>query len=168
MLARCILANTPRGGRSHWWDTLKLVLSRIQRWRDGESLALWSEVVVRARKLNISSKSKVVTPEFLHHSNADRARQAVEDGQFRKALQSLTAAGLAQPSTEVFNEMLAKHRNASCPSISNDPVPSPVKVVEGDVARALRSFPNGSAPGPSGLRGKPSKASCVLSLSGQS
>ena len=102
-----ILANLPRGGRSHWRDTLKLVLSRIQRWRDGESLALWLEVVVRARKLNTSSKSKVITPESLHHSNAARARQAVLDGQLRKALQSLTSAGLVQPSTEVFSEMLA-------------------------------------------------------------
>ena len=42
-------------------------------------------------------------------SNATRARRAVGDGQYRKALQTLTSMGLALPSSDIFSEMLAKH-----------------------------------------------------------
>ena len=45
MLARCILVSPPRGGRSHWRATLKLVRSPIQKWKDGGFLDLWSEVI---------------------------------------------------------------------------------------------------------------------------
>ena len=36
MLAKCILANPPRGGRCHWRDTQKCVQARIAKWRAGE------------------------------------------------------------------------------------------------------------------------------------
>ena len=41
LLARCILASPPRGGRSHLRDTLKLVQARITKWRSGGWLSLW-------------------------------------------------------------------------------------------------------------------------------
>ena len=76
----------------------------------------------------------------------------VEDGQYKKALQSLTSAGLAQPSPEVFDEMLAKHPTSVYPSLPTEPSPPPAQVSKAAVARSLKSFPNGSAPGPSGLQ----------------
>ena len=48
--------------------------------------------------------------------------------------------------------MLAKHPQADPPSIPSDPAPPPLQVTEMDVVRALRSFPNGTAPGPSSFR----------------
>ena len=60
--------------------------------------------------------------------------------------------GLASPSSEVFNEMLAKHPQADPPSISSDTFPTPLQVSREDMLRALKSFPTGSAPGPSSLR----------------
>ena len=151
MLAKCILANPPRGGHSHWRDTLKLVRSRIQRWKEGDIHELWSEVVSRNRSsARLQGKSKCVSSESLRRSNASRARRAVEDGQYRKAIQSLTSVGLAQASADI--EMLAKHPQANPPHLPPDPVPPPVQISERVVVKALWSFPSGTAPGPSGLR----------------
>ena len=153
MLAKCILANPPQGGRSHWRDTLKLVRSRIQRWKEGDIHELWSEVVSRNRSsARLQGKSKCVSSESMRRSNASRARRAVEDGQYRKAIQSLTSVGLAQASADIANEMLAKHPQANPPHLPPDPVPPPVQISERVVVKALRSFPSGTAPGPSGLR----------------
>ena len=43
MLPKCVLMNPPRGGRSHCRDTLKLVLARIQKWKGGGIMDLWSK-----------------------------------------------------------------------------------------------------------------------------
>ena len=48
--------------------------------------------------------------------------------------------------------MLAKHPQAGPPSIPSDPAHPPLQVTEMDVVRALRSFPNGTGPGPSSFR----------------
>ena len=155
MLAKCILANPPRGGRSHWRDTLKLLQARIQRWKEGDLLGLWvepSSSIKGLRSRSARSKSKPTSSESLRRSNATRARRAVEDGQYKKALQSLTSMGLAPPSSDVFDEMLAKHPQSDPPPLSGM-APSPsFHVSPEEVVSALKSFPTGSAPGPSGLR----------------
>ena len=155
MLAKCILANPPRGGRSHWRDTLKLVRARIQRWKEGDLLGLWAEALsgskgLRARSARAKAKSPSI--ESLRRSNATRARRAVGEGQYKKALQSLTSMGLAHPSTDVYNEMLAKHPQSDPPPLPDIATSPPVYVSPEEVVSALRSFPTGSAPGPSGLR----------------
>ena len=156
MLARCILANPPRGGRSHWRDTLKVVRTRIQRWREGKIAELWKDVISRDREIQLSlsrSQQKMAPSiEVLQRSNATRARRAVEDGQYRKALQSLTSAGIAGVTEDIVTKMIEKHPAASPPSVPSDPTPPPVEVTNSDVIKALRSFPTGTAPGPSGLR----------------
>ena len=65
-------------------------------------------------KLFMLPKCVLVTPprpfaRSRHRSNGTRARCAVEDGQYRKALQSLTSMGLALPSSDVFNDMKARY-----------------------------------------------------------
>ena len=97
-------------------------------------------------------KSSGPSPESLCRGNAIRARRAVEDGQYKKALQSLNSAGLAQPSNDVLAEMLAKHPISSIATVPADPPPPAAQISKEEVSRALKSFPNGSAPGPSGLR----------------
>ena len=70
----------------------------------------------------------------------------------KKATQALTSDGLAQASAEVYKEMLAKHPQVNPPPTPTAPAPPPVQVAEVDVFKALKSFPNGSAPGPSSFR----------------
>ena len=48
--------------------------------------------------------------------------------------------------------MLAKHPQSPLPSIPSSPPPSPITINEAVVAKALRSFPGDSAPGPSLFR----------------
>ena len=81
-----------------------------------------------------------------------RARAAVEEGQYRKAIQALCSGGLAPASPEVLEEMLTKHPQAPTPTIPTDLVPPPADITDADVLRALKSFPSGSAPGPSSCR----------------
>ena len=46
MLPRCILFNPPRSRGSHsWWGTVRAVKSRIERWKSGELIDLWTEVI---------------------------------------------------------------------------------------------------------------------------
>ena len=85
-------------------------------------------------------------------ANVSRARRAVEDGQYRKAIQLLSSYGLADVTADVFDEILAKHPQVDPPCIPSDPLPPPLQVTEMDIVRALRSFPNGTAPGPSKFR----------------
>ena len=70
-----------------------LVKDRLKSWKEGSFLNLWSEACNRARSLSIR-----------HHfsDNIKRARAAVQNGRFRKALQSLVSLGLAPPDASIF------------------------------------------------------------------
>ena len=43
------------------------------------------------------------------NKNIRRAKLAVQNGQYRKAIKALSSEGLAEPSSEVLTEMIAKH-----------------------------------------------------------
>ena len=157
MLARCILASPSRGGRSHWRDTVRLVRARITKWRTGGWVSLWDEVTAENDRLTCrlqKIQSRPASQESLKSANSRRARRrrACEDGQFRKAIQSLSSVGLASPSGDVLEAMRSKHPSAPPPSPFSSPAPSPVQVSSVEVVKALRSFPSGSAPGPTCLR----------------
>ena len=96
--------------------------------------------------------------------NAPRACQAVQDGQYKKAIQALTSSGLAQVLEEVYHEMLAKHPQVDRPSVASSPVRSVCSMEEGEVLRALRSFLMAPPLDPSGLRANPLKAAVFLAL----
>ena len=116
-------------------------------------MGLWSEVLGEEGRLSQRrGKPKKIAAECLRAANARRARRAMEDGQYTKATQALTSDGLAQASAEVYKEMLAKHPQVNPPPTPTAPAPPPVQVAEVDVFKALKSFPNGSAPGPSSFR----------------
>ena len=153
MLPRCVLANPVRGGRTHWRDTVKLVKSRIRRWRAGDYSALWADMVEdEVKRVRLRKKSKAVPPELLRRANARRARHAAEEGQSRKALQALSSVGLADATSVVVDAMLAKHPQSPAPLTPPGPTPPPPTISEAGVLKALKSFPSGSAPGPSNLR----------------
>ena len=95
---------------------------------------------------------KPLHPDALCASNVRRAKRAVEAGQYWKGIQALTSDGLAPASSETLGEMLAKHPQSPLLSIPCSPPPSPITINEVVVAKALRSFPGDSAPGPSLFR----------------
>ena len=153
MLPRCILANPSSGRHMPWREIRKLVASRLRRWQAGDTHALWLEVIAEEEKAaRQRKKPKNVSQGSPRRGNARRAKAAVEEGQYRKAIQALCSGGLAPASPEVLEEMLTKHPQAPTPTIPTGPVPPPADISDADVLRALKSFPSGSAPGPSSCR----------------
>ena len=78
---------------------------------------------------------------------------------------------VAQASTEVLNEMPAKHPQGNAIPTTTGPMPQPLQFAVEDVVTALRSFPNGTDPGSSSLRANHLKEAvfcpsqgCVLTL----
>ena len=111
---------------------------------------MWEDLVACVRA---GSKPKSApSVEAVKCGNSTCACQAVADGQYRKALQCLTSAGIASTTEDVIAKMTEKHPSAAPPLMPPDPVPPSVTVTDSDVIKALRSFPTGTAPGPSGLR----------------
>ena len=152
MLPRCVLASPVRGGCTHWRNTVKLMKSRIRRWRAGDLCALWADMMededkqARSRK-----KSKADLLEEFRRANAKWAHGAAEDGQYRKALLTLSSADMADATSEVVDTMLVKHPQSLAPLIPPSPTPPSPTISETCVLKALKSFPSGSAPGPSNL-----------------
>ena len=115
MLAKCVLASPSAGHGLRWREIRALVKTRIQRWLDGDLVALWSESVAGAQ--SPSKRSSSASPRSI---NVRRAKMATQEGQYGKAIKALTSDGLATPSDSVFLEMLAKHPQSgwlSIPSI---------------------------------------------------
>ena len=115
MMAKCVLASPSQRGYHQWRNTLNTVRDRIKRWRAGDITGLWTEVVSQDIKLRKHGRRKV-TPESQHADVIRRARQAVEQGCYRKAIQMLSSSGLAQANEEIREEMLVKHPQAPFPS----------------------------------------------------
>ena len=77
MLARCVLANPARGGRSNWRETLKTVRTRIRRWQAGDIMGLWSEVVEEEDTLTQRRrKPKKIAAESPRAANATRGQRS--------------------------------------------------------------------------------------------
>ena len=140
MLAKCVLASPATGHRLRWREILKLVRSRIDRWLAGNLVALWSEAVSGGQSLSKRMQSSSRSSNPSHHIR--RAKQAVQDGQYSKAIKALSSSGLATPSAEVLQEMLNKHPQAAPPTLPSSSVPPPLTLSESAVRRGVRSFPN--------------------------
>ena len=116
--------DVPIGGMSYLW------FGPGSRSGGMAECELWGNVTAEEKKLKARlscPKSSGPSPESLCRGNAIRARRAVEDRQYKKVLQSLTSAGLVQPSNDVLAEMLAKHPISSIPTLPADPLPLPSK-----------------------------------------
>ena len=74
------------------------------------------------KKLMCSSSKRSRDGHSLRKQNVRRARTAVENGRFRKAINSLSSEGLAKVTPEVVGTMLAKHPQSATPPIPSDPL----------------------------------------------
>ena len=166
MLPRCILFSpvpTSKNKSPNDWRVFEnLVKSRIGKWNSGCIPELWSEAVSHSN----SARSNTKRSQDSSDTNIRRAKQAMEDGQYSKAAQALTSTGLIDPSPESLEQMLAKHPQAPPPIIPSDPSPLPIRIDNVGISRAIKSFPNGTAPGPSGLRASHLKEAVSCPASG--
>ena len=157
LLPHCILANPPNGDRLGWGKLQDIVKERILKWRRGDILNLWDELVssvsLNRHHHGIGRKGMRETgPESLQAINIRRAKLATQAGQYRKGIQALTSEGLAPTSESTLEIMRAKHPQSSPPQRPSTPTPSPITVSSTLVSKALHSFPSDSSSGPSLLR----------------
>ena len=135
MLPKCILLLPPYRLRRRGHDLLTLIKERIRCWRDGDYLSLWSSAMDRSSHFSVSSSSST-------QSKARKARRAVEAGHFHKALQALNSNGLALPSPDTRDAILAKHPQTSPPALPPPISPSP------PVLSSPLPLPSSSSPSP--------------------
>ena len=156
-IAKCVLAAPPRRSRLHGKDFAKMVDGRLAQWASGGVAALWKEVtqpLPRRRNTAKTNNAKSSTTSELTAADDHKRRltiRAAQDGQYSKAAKILSSDGIAPPSSEVKAAMERLHPQASLPTFTEDPPPA-ASISEEDVQRAVLSFPEGTAPGPSGCR----------------
>ena len=120
MLMKCVLASPAIGHRLRLFEILQCVRSRLHRWSDGDLVALRSEALDDGQSLSRRSALSASTSS----NNIRRAKRAVQDGQYRKAIKALTSDGLANPSPEVLQEMQSKHPQVPpCPAACSSAIP---------------------------------------------
>ena len=144
MLPACVLCAPPRGGRRHRRATAAYTIDRLNRWLEGERASLWD--------------SRPSPPPLGQHEMSDGGRRdfataLAREGLDKKACAALLSSGLAPETAETVQELKALHPIQPPPAaVQLSDLPPPPEIAVETVARALKSFPAGSAPGPSGLR----------------
>ena len=144
MLPKCVLDAPRRGGRQHQTAVASYTLDRLQRWQAGERQSLWDT----CGQLSGSRRRD--------HSARERQEMAVSlarEGFDRKACVALLSSGLCPdtPATvQALRDLHPQHSQPVGPAVHELPVAP--ELTPDMVAKALRSFPADTAPGPSGLR----------------
>jgi hypothetical protein len=101
MLAKCVLVSPAAGHRLRWREILKRVKSRLRRWEDGDVISLWLEALDDGHSL---AKRRDKSSSASSSNNFRRAKLAVQEGQYTKAIRALTSDGLASSSPELLLE----------------------------------------------------------------
>ena len=84
-----------------------------------------------------------------------RAPNLVQEGQLFRAARALVSLGLDMDSEEALQERQARHPEVPPLRVPEDPQEiAPITINSEEVEEAIKSFRPGSAPSPSGLRGK--------------
>ena len=148
--------HSPRRGDAY--SQARAVRERLRRWRLGEYGELWDEALAATRLPPRARRTRAggAVEKTLQEKNAERAAMVAQEGQYGKALQALTSAGMAEHTRETEEVMRSKHPPATGPStfVPAAPVLDTPQLQFGlqEVEKAALSFRWGSAPGPGGLR----------------
>ena len=146
MFPKTCLAVLP-GGRAKGRRNHNVTINRLERWGLGERRALWDEAVGKPRRPRGHVSS-------LEERQVTAVVQLARRGMPGKAMQRLSGAPVAKPTPEIVAAMRSKFppRPAHQHSSSRPPAPPANEVSVEDVIGAVKSFPRGAAPGPTGLR----------------
>ena len=135
-----------RGGRR--WKLSKMINRRLIGDGDGDDVGLGSEPYRSSRKGSPDSL------QFL----TSRVSSKLEEGDFRGAVRLACSWDTVAEANDTTRAVLSSKHPAPRPDSvlrsppSSNEVEGALSVVIGDVLRAVRSFPSGSAGGPDGLR----------------
>ena len=144
MLPQAVLDAPQRGGRKHAKAVAAYTLDRLQRWESGERAGLWES---RRPPLPPSGRERTA------NQRKELATGLAREGFDSKACAALLADGLCAETPATIAALQQLHPTQPNPAVPPFHELCPGPLVEPDmVAKALRSFPAASAPGPSGLR----------------
>jgi len=144
MLSKTVLCAPPRTGKRHRKQAAAFTLDRLSRWQSGERRALWDDAPESAH----TSRSEN-NPE----ANRRRAEALTREGYDRKACAALVSDGLLEASPETLLELKKLHpQSAPTPASSAGLLPAAPTFCTNLVAKTVNTFPEDSAPGPSGAR----------------
>ena len=152
MLPKAVLC-VPQGS-SKDEATAAFTLDRLDRWESGERQSLWAD----APKTRAKS-GRMVSDEYKRL----RAEALTREGLDGKACSALLSKGLIEPSRQSAGKVRALHPAAAVPP--RRPLAEaalPPHVAPAVVSKMLRAFPQGTAPGPSGLRVQHLLDACTL------
>ena len=147
LMANAVLCLPPRAGREDKTALAAFTLDRLARWGAGERLTLWQEAC--ARNARQRRRRQAPTTE----QRAARAAACAAEGFWGKGCAALTSGGLAEPTQETARALGRLHPPAAAlPLGRSDQLLAAPKLTPNSTLRALRAFPKGTAPSPSGLR----------------
>ena len=129
--------------------TLRIVLCRLGRYTQ-----LWAEAKA-LKALQTPRSTHSISDEFQKGYNTRRTITFAEEGAYTKATQALRSDRIMPPSHEVTAALLGKHHQ-EFPGLDVDyeksaSLPSYLRVSEGEVMKAIKNVPLGSAAGGSCL-----------------
>uniref|UniRef100_A0A1X7UWY2 Uncharacterized protein n=1 Tax=Amphimedon queenslandica TaxID=400682 RepID=A0A1X7UWY2_AMPQE len=91
MLPKCVRLCPSVSGPRDWKVTLQVVRDRLSPWSHGCLPELWNAVTAESQELSFSK----TTSNNSSSRKVHRAERALEDGEFRKAVQAISFRGLA-------------------------------------------------------------------------
>lgn len=144
MLPQIVLCAPLRGGRKHQRAAAAFTLDRLQRWQEGERATLWA---------SRPPSSQRPRRELRADERRDMAVRLAREGLDRKACSALLSKGLCAEDAATVRALQHLHPSQPAPAVPEwHQFPPPPDLVPDVVAQAVRSFPAGTAPGPSQLR----------------
>ena len=159
MLAKAVLG-TPkgRGGAAHRKRVEVDVKAKCRQWADGERAALWKAARESVAKRGRPPQVDVQGALLEERPEEGRVREILREGQLNKAVAALVSEPPVEVTREVIGEMRDKHpppregereKLGRLRAVHKSAAPS----INGEEAiRLVRTFPRGSASGPSGLK----------------
>ena len=143
MLPKCVLSMPAQKAQSNQQAAAAYTLDRLARWEAGERMTLWEETSVRR------DTSKPLDA----NQREDRAVRLCKEEMDGKACATLTAPDMVTANGASVSKLRRLHP-AACPPAAVEmlDLPLPPDISVDIVLKMLRSFPRGSAPGPTGRR----------------
>ena len=137
------LAILPKCTQANQHATAAYTLDRVARWEAGERLTLWEEAPLS------SGSSKPMNA----NQREARATMLCKEQMDAKACAFLTAPDMAEANETSVRKLRVLHPEALPPRhLDILDLPLPLDIAVRLVYKMLRTFPRGSAPGPTGLR----------------
>ena len=152
----CILPAVPkdkRVRRSGLTQT-QSIRERIRRWRAGECVQLWREslkMTSLARRRNEARRKKNINEEEQKEFNARRAAMFVSEGEYSKAMQTLTSDGLVPATEDNLQLMSDLHPRCEPPTVLNTDEPQ-IQLSQSEVRKTIMLLRNGTSAGPCGFK----------------